>query len=138
MTTINRQFTTPKGTTIDLVITIDNSLVGGSATFNGAAYPITNYTIVKGRKALALTGGSASFLPIPDSIYAEISAICSEHREQRWANRSALEIAEDAMRDAEDEYKRLFSQGYNNVAIIKARDEWDRLSAEYRNLRSAS
>ena len=131
MTTINKNFRTPTGKNVTADLTIENYKVSGTANINGTAYGVTGFAVVQGKKVLQITGAPAPYLQIHADLYDELNAIC---KAQFAAQMTPLEIAEGKMREAENKYNKLFAQGWNNVAIIEAREEWNRLSAEYHKL----
>lgn len=129
MTTINKTITSHTGKKVDLTINIENGKVSGIARAEGQEFGVTGFAVVQNRQCLTLKKGSpAPYLPIDKYLYSEIKQTA---KDQYRANMTNEQIAEGEMREAEAKYNRLFAQGYNNVEIIKAREEWDRLSAEY-------
>ncbi len=131
MTTINKSFRTPTGKDVTVELTVENYKVNGTATINGATYGVTGFAVVQSKKVLQIKGAPAPYLQIPDALYAELDGIC---KAQFAAQMTPLEIAESKMREAEAKYNHLWNEGWNNMAIIEAREEWNRLSAEYHKL----
>ncbi len=128
MTTINRTITSQTGKKVELTVTIENAKVTGAARVNGKDCKITDYVTIQGRKCLAIKDGPAPYLPIDNALYGEIETTA---KNQYRDSMTAEQIAEGELREAEAKYNRLFAQGSDNVAIMTARSEWDRLSSEY-------
>ncbi len=118
------------GKKVDLVIHIENARITGTATVNGQStqMQVTGHAIVQGRRCLIIKGGPAPYLPIDNELYEEIQAAAKAQYQDSMADEKILEGRVSA---AQAKYERLFAQGYDNAQIIRARDEWDRLSAEY-------
>ncbi len=131
MTTITKTMKTKSGKIVDLNISVENAKVTGIATSNGLEMAINGTATVQGRKVLVLKNAPANYLPIEDALFVEIEKIA---KAQYVSQMTPLEIAEGKMREAEVKYNKLANQGWDNIATIKARDEWDRLSGEYHNL----
>jgi len=128
MTTINKTVTSKSGKKVELTIKIENAKVSGIGKIDdGQELEITGYAIVQGRKCLMISG-KVPYLEIDQQIYNEID---SAAKEQYRSSMTEQQILEGQMREAEGKYNRLFARGYDNVEIIQAREEWDRLSAEY-------
>lgn len=132
MTTINRNFKTSSGKSAVVNLTIENHKVSGTATINGQAYGVSGFATVQGKKVLQIKGASAPYLPIPNDLYNDLNTAC---KSQFAASMTQAQIVEGEMREAEARYNKLFAQGHNNAEIIKAKAEWDRLSAEYNKIR---
>lgn len=130
MTTITTSFKTSSGKNVTLNLTVENYKVIGNATIDGQDYVVNGYAVVQGRQVLKLTSAPAPYLPIASALYNQIEAAC---KSQFISQMTPLEIAEGKMREAEVEYHKLADRG-DNIATIKAMDEWNRLSAEYHRL----
>jgi hypothetical protein len=130
MTVINTNFKTPSGKAVTVNLTIQNHRVSGSATINGQAYGVNGYATVQGRQILKLA--NAPYLPISGSLYSQIESAC---KAQFVSQMTPLQIAEGRMAEAQAKYNRLFAQGYDNVAIINARNEWEQATAEYNKIK---
>jgi 1,6-anhydro-N-acetylmuramate kinase len=128
---INTTFKTSSGKNVSLTLNIENSKITGSAVVNGTSYSVTDIAVVQNRKCLKIQGASAPYMPISDSLYNEINAIC---KAQFAANMTPRDILEMKVAQAEAKYNKAMSESWNNVAIIEAREEWNRLSRELAKL----
>jgi hypothetical protein len=127
MTTINSTFKGSKGNEIVANIEIENSKVSGTVTTNSNTYKVTGAHVIQSRKCLAIVGAPAPYMPIADGLYNEIDAIC---KAQYAAAMTPKEILEMEVAKAEAKYNKAMRESWNNVAIIEAREEWNRLSRE--------
>lgn len=127
MTTINSTFKGSKGNEITANIEIENSKISGTVTTNGNTYNVTGKHVIQGRKCFAIVGAPAPYMPITDGLYNEIDAIC---KAQFAASMTPKEKLETEVWLAEQKYNQAMRESWNNVAIIEAREEWNRLSRE--------
>lgn len=130
MSNVTKTFTLPSGKSVVVDLTIDKALVRGTATIDGVSYKVLGRSQPRGRKCLNLDF-EISYLPIPHALWDEIEKTC---KEQVMARMTPRKVLEGQVEEARIKYQRLFNAGQNNVAIIEARDEWDRLSKELAEL----
>ena len=131
MTTINKSFKGSTGKDITVNLEIENSKISGVANINGTTYSVTGAHVVQSRKCLKIEGAPAPYMPISDALYNEIDTIC---KAQFAAAMTPKEILEMEVAKAEHKYNKAMRESWNNVAIIEAREEWNRLSAELSKL----
>lgn len=129
MNTINQSYKGSTGKDITINLKIENSKVSGVAIINGMTYSVTGASVIQNRKCLKIEGAPAPYMPIADALYNEIDTIC---KAQFAANMTPKEILEMEVAKAEHKYNQAVRESWNNVAIIEAREEWNRLSAELR------
>lgn len=127
----SEKFQTSTGKSAVAILAVSDAKVSGTVTIDETEYEVTGYHVVNNRKVISIIGAPAPYVVIPNHLYDSILKTC---KEQYAAKMTPLQIAEGKTRDAEYKYNRLMRQGYNNVEILAARAEWDRLSAEYHNV----
>lgn len=127
MTTINKTTKNDGGKEITVDLTINVNDVNGTVTVkDGNTYTVTGIAHINGRKCLKINGAPAPYMPAAE-LYNEINAICKA----QFANAmTPKEILEMEVAKAEYKYNKAMSESWNNVAIIEAREEWNRLSRE--------
>jgi hypothetical protein len=128
MTTITKSIVSATGKKVDLNIEINNSKVGGIAKWNDQQWTITGHAVVQGRKVLSVKGGPAPYLPIDNSLYAEIE---STAKAQYRANMSAEAKAFQAVCGLEAAYKKLVDRSDSNAAIINAQAAYEQALNEF-------
>lgn len=131
MTTIGKTFSTTSGKSVTAELAINDAVISGTVTVSGNTYNVTGIANIQNRKCLKIEGASAPYMPIADSLYNEINAIC---KAQFAANMTPKEILETEVAKAEDKYNKAVRESWNNAAIIEAREEWNRLSEELSKL----
>jgi len=131
MATITKSFKGSTGKNIIVNLEIDNAKVTGYAIINGMSYNVSGTAVIQNRKCLKIEAAPAPYMPIADSLYNEIDAVC---KVQYAANMTPKEILETSAWLAEQKYNQAMRDSYGNVAIIEARNEWNRLSAELAKL----
>jgi hypothetical protein len=127
MTTINRTFKSSKGIDITANIEINKSKVSGTVTINGNTYNIKGVHFIQNHKCFSIVGAPFPYMPIADGLYNEIGAICNAQCADMMTTKEKLET-KVAM--AEYKYNQAMRESWNNMAIIEAREEWNRLSRE--------
>jgi hypothetical protein len=128
---INKNFRTSSGKDAIASLDVENYKVTGTVLIAGTSYEVTGFAVVQGRKVISIKGAPAPYVVIPNDLYDDLDKIC---KAQYASQQTPLEYAEMMMREMERRYNKVFADGYDNVAIIKARNEWDRWSDEYHKL----
>lgn len=125
---ITNTFTSRSGKHIEMHAKIENHQVGGIVLIDGKQATITGYATVQGRKCLSISGGPAPYLPIADSLYAQIDAVC---REQYQAAMSPEQQAQQHVAGIEAAYRKLERTSDDLAAIITAKTAWENAAAQH-------
>jgi hypothetical protein len=128
MTTIAKTFTSRTGKKIELSINIESVKVSGSALIDGKAATVTGYAVVQNRKCLSIKDGPAPYLPIDDSLYAEIDNTAKAQYRQSM---SAEQVAWNNVCAAEATYKRIANYNDSNAEVISAQAAYDKALDEF-------
>lgn len=130
MTTINKSITSNSGKKVDLTINIENAKVTGAAVVSEMhlTMTITGYAVVQGRKVLSVKGGPAPYLPIDNTLYAQID---NTAKEQYRAGMSAEAKSWERVCGLEVAYKKLVDRSDSNAEIINAQSAYEQALNEF-------
>jgi hypothetical protein len=134
MATIAKTFSSRTGKKIELTINVEATKISGLALIDGQQATVTGYAVVQNRKCLSIKDGPAPYLPIDDSLYAEID---NTARDQYYQNMTAEQVAWNRVCAAEATYNRIANHNDSNAEVIIAQTAYnkafDEFAAQYPN-----